>query len=283
MKHLWVIDDLSSTSLFYRNYTEDKIDPDLVSGLLSALHNFSEVELHQHGIESIMMGGLTWVYVESKEVHLLFIAADEKGVSPNVMKSRLEVIRNMFISEFEIDENWNKKFRGDVTPFLNFNDTTDLLVSQWFQAEKINSTADLFDMLGVFQQVFNLFINIIKLNFFGDNLKDINNFVKSALHELLSQKDLKSEPELQKIHYSFEDGWNIININPMQVNSQELLERALLRISDLMKLILVKKLGKMLTISSFQKELFPFLINNWKLMKKLNIDKKLMTIFLINQ
>ena len=55
------------------------IDQDLVSGLLSALHNFSEVELKHQGIESIEMAGLTWTYLDSKDIFLLLIAADDKG------------------------------------------------------------------------------------------------------------------------------------------------------------------------------------------------------------
>jgi len=55
MEHLWLIAKESSATIYYRNYTQEKIDPDLVSGLLSAFNNFSEVELHGTGIESINM------------------------------------------------------------------------------------------------------------------------------------------------------------------------------------------------------------------------------------
>ena len=79
MKHIWIIDDLSSTAVFYKNYTAMDLDQDLVSGLLSALHNFSEVELKHQGIESIQMSGLSWTYLDSKEYSLLLIGADDKG------------------------------------------------------------------------------------------------------------------------------------------------------------------------------------------------------------
>ena len=78
MQHIWMIEKNSGTTLFYRNYADIKIDPDLVSGLLLALNNFSEVEMRQNGIESINMGGLKWCYVHNPTFDILLISADSK-------------------------------------------------------------------------------------------------------------------------------------------------------------------------------------------------------------
>ena len=58
MKHFWVIYSQSSVSLFYKNYSDFILDPDLVSGFLSALNYFSESELDSQGIQSMEMTGL---------------------------------------------------------------------------------------------------------------------------------------------------------------------------------------------------------------------------------
>jgi len=173
MKHLWIIDRTQSSTLFYRNYSDIQIDPDLVSGLLSALSNFSETELKQSGIESVNMSGLEWVYLNDLHLNLMLIAADEKGGSPGVMLARLEVIKNIFVETYHITPEFFKKL-VDVTQFYSFAPTLDLLREQWKQAEKAMDAAALFDIMGVFQQIFNLFLSITKNNFFGEKYQSIS-------------------------------------------------------------------------------------------------------------
>lgn len=282
MKHLWIIDNESSTAVFYRNYSQTNTDPDLVSGLLSALHNFSEVELKSHGIESINMGGLSWVYLEDKQFNLLFIAADDKGTSPNVMRSRLEVIKNAFYSEFDLTaKKWKEIWHGRVVDFEKFKETSDIYNEQWMQAEKIATTAELFDMLGIFQQIFNLYLNILKLNFFGESYKDIIDKIQLSLKNVKELDQFKQDAEIKKIEFDEKQGWTVISINPAVANPDNL-QKVLLNITRTIKDLITLKLGPMLAIHSFTTEIFPFILGNWVLIKKLNLDKKLLSIFLIN-
>ncbi|MCP4764158.1 MAG: hypothetical protein GY870_20465 [archaeon] len=281
--HLWIIDRLSSTSVFYRNYSDGiKIDPDLVSGLLSALHNFSEIELqHNQGIESILMGGLNWVYVDNKDINLLFICADDRRMDPNITKSRLEVIQNAFIQEFNITvKNWKEDYHGGINRFEKFYKTSDLLLEQWREAEKVTSSAELFDLLGIFQQIFNLYINIIKLNIFNESYKTIIKEIKTTIKNLLISEKINEDSEIYKISFDEHSGWNIFTVNPLNIKDAGLLRKFLLLLTEQIRDLIAKKLGKMLVLDSFNKEIFPFILNNWNLVQKLKIERNLLSIFL---
>ncbi len=97
MKHIWIINQNSGTTLFYQSYSVSELDPDLVSGLLSALNTFSEVELKSHGISAIEMGGMKWVYLGKPDFGILLIAASDMSTNTPLTKARLEVISKMFI------------------------------------------------------------------------------------------------------------------------------------------------------------------------------------------
>src|SRR6056297_2735373 len=137
MKHIWIIHQKTSTNLFYRNYSEMNIDPDLLSGLLSALDNFSEVELKSQGISSIEMGGLRWAYSHHPELNLMLIATADKEAHAEIMKARLEVIYKEFISKYNITKHKMNTKMINVLQFEDFGDYLDELVVQWQQAEAL--------------------------------------------------------------------------------------------------------------------------------------------------
>ena len=281
MQHLWIIDNITSTTIYYKNYSQRKIDPDLVSGLLSALHNLSEVELKQEGIESINMGGLSWVYLDDKIYKILFIAADARGTNPQVLRFRLDIIKNAFFDKYKLTpEKWKEIWKGDIREFSNFDEIVDLYINQWMEAEKVVNTAELFDLIGVFQQILNLNSNIVKYKFRGRKYSKIISSIHEKIDNLKSIEQFQNDSEITKIDYNEEKGWNIININPYKVNGENLL-KVLLYITKYIKELIIENLGKDETVLSFSEELFPFLVNNWDLIKKLNLDKKLLNIFLL--
>lgn len=93
--NIWILDSDSGITLLYKAFLDMNVDEDLVSGLLTALNQFTKMEFKQ-GIDSVDMGGLKWVYLEDKETSLLFIAADSKDVNSNILKGRLNVIKQEF-------------------------------------------------------------------------------------------------------------------------------------------------------------------------------------------
>ncbi len=257
------------------------IDQDLVSGLLSALHNFSEVELKgAHGIESIQMGGLSWVYVDDKNYNLLLISADEKGTDPNTMKFRLEKILDAFVQRYELTpEKWEQTWNGNVSKYEDFEQITDEYISQWRQAEKVMSAAASLDLMGVAQQILNLFTNIIKNAFTSKKEKELHYMILKTLSKLLKHPEYQKDLEIQKITFDSEFEWNIITLNPVEVD-HILLEQILMRLIHEIKGIFLKYFNAPLYYENMSQEIFPYLISSWSLLRKLNIDKKIMSIFL---
>ena len=282
LKYFWVINDYNSIALFHRNYSDIVIDSDLVSGLLSALNSFSKEEIGQQ-IETISMIGLHWSYLEDKKNQLLFVAAADKGTDSHILKSQLQVLGNSFVKEFNVTPSMSMEFNGDVEKYETFAITADLLIQQWSEIDKITSTAELFDLLGVFQQIFHLFINIINLNFFTKKLLDkINNSIKSKLEEILNSDEFKDDMELQKIKFDYQNGgWNIFTVDPAKVSTGKKLQTLLLKLTTEIKNIILKELGRMVTLDSLRREIFPYMLNNWNLISKLQLQKKLLNIFLI--
>jgi hypothetical protein len=281
LKHIWIIDDLSSTAAFYKNYSAMDIDQDLVSGLLSALHNFSEVELKgTHGIESIAMGGLSFVYVDNKDYNLLLIAADEKGTDPKTMKFRLEKIMDAFVQRYELTpDKWKETWNGNVSKYEDFYEVTDEYIFQWRQAEKVMSAANALDLMGVAQQILNLFTNVIKNAFTSRKEKELHFQILKAVTQLLKNPEYQKDLEIQKISLDSDFEWNIITINPVTVD-YILLEQILLKLINEIKGIFLKYFNIPQFLQEMSQEIFPYLVSSWSLLRKLDIDKKMITIFL---
>ncbi|MHA1729403.1 MAG: hypothetical protein ACTSWY_11810 [Promethearchaeota archaeon] len=278
MKHLWII--YETFSVFNRDFsvTGFQIDPDLISGLLSALNYFSEIQLpNRAGIESINMGGLTFVYLIVKDYDLLFIAADEKDTSSNTLRSRLEVIRDSFIKKYDLTpEKWKAEFHGGKSDFEDFRRTVDVFVAQWKEAEKVISKAETFDLLGIFQQIYNICLNFVSTQ--DESIKilnDITSKIKNFITDIKNSNEFSDVPEISKINFD-DYSWEIININPTRI-SPVLLEKILLILTIELRKLMIEKFG----VIKFNTEINPFLLSNWGLIKKLQIDKKLLDIFLV--
>ena len=97
------------------------INEDLVSGLLTALNQFTIMEFKQ-GIESIDMGGLRWVYLLDKDSGLLYIAAGTKEDSAEILRARLNVIKQEFTRTYVEGDgtSWRKEWDGNVEKFYPF-------------------------------------------------------------------------------------------------------------------------------------------------------------------
>ena len=241
-----------------------------MAGLLSALNYFSELQLpSKQGIESIDMGGLTFTYLIEKDYNLLFIAADEKSTPSNTIRSRLEVIRDTFIREFMLTpEKWKGEYHGGVLDFSLFRKTADTLINQWKQTEKLMSTAESFDLLAIFQQIFNIFINQIK----EKNESEILSKIRDSISDIKNSEDFRDEKEIQKIQFD-----EIININPMLID-QILLENLMFRMAKEIRKIIINFSAQ--SMNDLQEEIYPFLLSNWNLIKKLKIDKPILNLFL---
>lgn len=271
----------SGITLVYKPFMDFPVNEDLVSGLLTALNQFTIVEFKQ-GIESIEMGGLRWIYILDKETNLLFIGADSKEVTTDTLRSRLDVIRHTFIQQYANEKNrWGSKWAGNVEIYKPFEKIIEEYYTQWKQAERITTVAEFFDMLGIFQQILNLVINVIEVHL---SKKKKNRIYKKidVMFQNYSQLDIvKKNPELSSITFQRKTGINIINIDPMNCD-MVIVEKQIINLITRMVEILKDEEGYFTSIKFFIEEnIFDYLISNFSLLNDLNLFIFLIKLFLI--
>ncbi|MFX1280118.1 MAG: hypothetical protein ACFFA3_11920 [Promethearchaeota archaeon] len=271
----------SGITLVYKPYMDFPVNEDLVSGLLTALNQFTIVEFKQ-GIDSIEMGGLRWVYIQDKETNLLFIAADSKEVSGDTLRSRLDVIRQTFIQQYANNENrWGSKWAGNVEIYKPFENVIDEFYTQWKQAERISTVAEFFDMLGIFQQILNLIINVIEGHYSEKKKKRIYKKIEQMFKNYTELEIVEKNPELSKINFQRKTGINIININPMNCDML-VAEKQLINLIQRMVEILKLEEGYFESLKLFIDEnIFDYLISNFSLLNDLNLFIFLIKLFLM--
>ncbi|MHA2009118.1 MAG: hypothetical protein ACXABO_14940 [Promethearchaeota archaeon] len=271
----------SGITLVYKPYMDFPVNEDLVSGLLTALNQFTIVEFKQ-GIDSIEMGGLRWVYILDKDTNLLFIGADNKDVSGDTLRSRLDVIRHTFIQQYANDKNrWGSKWAGNVEIYKPFENIIDEYYTQWKQAERITTVAEFFDMLGIFQQILNLVINVIEGHLSVKNKKKVYKQIEAMFKNYSKLDIVKKNPELSNITFQRKIGINIIGINPMNCD-MIVVERELINLIKRLVEILKNEEGYFPSVKLFIEEnIFDYLISNFSLLNDLNLFIFLIQLFLL--
>ena len=281
--NIWILDSESGITLLYKAFMDLPLDEDLVSGLLAALNQFTVFEF-QEGIESIEMGGLRWVYLNDKDLNLLFIAASDKSVNSEILKARLNVIKHAFIQDFVPDpESWNATWKGNTEEYLPFKKTIDEYYDQWLRVEKVSDIAEYYNILGVFQQILNLLINVIEAHV--SPLKKEKIYIQLTLMftNYLNHDYVKKNKELSKISFERESGINIININPENCDMLVVEKQIINLIRRIVHMIKFEE-GYHNSLRYFIDEnIFEYLISNLSLLNELNLFKFLLQLFLLKK
>ncbi|MHA1792744.1 MAG: hypothetical protein ACTSVI_08880 [Promethearchaeota archaeon] len=111
IQHVLIIHKNSGTCLFFKSYDQKVIDPDLISGFLSAVQSFGAELSGSRALEELKYGDYQIVLGEGDYVRIALVLASK--ASP-ILKSLVPE----FISKFEsIHADSLKKWRGDLTPF----------------------------------------------------------------------------------------------------------------------------------------------------------------------
>ena len=279
--NIWILDSESGITLLYKPYMDLPIDEDLISGLLAALNQFTTYELKE-GIESIEMGGLRWAYLEEKDANLLFVATSEKNISSNMLRARLNIIKQTFIEKFvsKDREEWKTLWKGNTELFISFKDTIDEYYSQWLTAEDISTIAEYFDILGVFQQILNLLVNVVEGHFTTEKKENIYIEIESMFTNYLSHKYVQSNPELSKFSFNRITGINIINIDPTNCDML-VVEKQIINLVRRITEMIKHEEGYYVTLHYFIEEnVFDYLLSNMALLNELNLFKFLLQLFL---
>ncbi len=278
--NIWILDATSGIKLLYKSFLKTDIDELLVSGLLSAFNQFTMTEFHQP-IESLEMGGFRWIYLSEPDLSLLFIAADMKTVSTDKLRSKLMIIQEAFINEYaKVWINRGKTWAGDVNVFLPFLEDIETYYYDWEDAEIVAQLADFFDLLGVFQRLFNRIYKIIFKKITGEEKENISNRIESIFNVFQKQDDVKDDPELRKIAFSREDGFNIISINPYGCDPI-IVKNNLVNFIVETTNIIREEIGVGLSLEYFREfKIFDYIFKNLRLLKDLYLDQFLLKLFL---
>ncbi|MHA1887610.1 MAG: hypothetical protein ACTSX0_06265, partial [Promethearchaeota archaeon] len=284
IKYLWVIEKESSKSLFFHARADEQVlDGMLLSGLLSALNSFSEAELGDTGIESIEMGGLRWVYLSNKSSNLMLVAVAEKLTRASLIKARLKVIHDMFMQKFQINNEFWRNWDYDISKFRQFSEILETLYRQWTEADQIMNVGMLFDLMGIFQQIFCIFINIINGNFSGLKrhivLERLNRY-KDKLNLWYQRQNLDDTYRVIEIFIPFIDlvtdeiifneapATNIFGLNPVGLDQDVLIPLFYLVLRHFQN-VLQRELGERVYLSIIKKEIMPYLLRKWDILKNL--------------
>ncbi len=278
---IWILENDSGIKLLYKSFLKTDADEDIVSGFLTAFNHFSVMEFNQ-SIDSIEMGGLRWIYISEPKYDLLFVAAGTKDMSTDILKNRLEVIKNAFIKEF--DKVWEKKghnWDGDIKIFNPFLKLIEDYYNQWEEVESLTLVADFFDILGIFQNLFIMLRNIIENKMYSKSKKEILTLIESHYKSYLNQKDFKTQPELKSITFSKDSWFDIIDINLIKCDKETVIKHLKSLLTQVVTVLKNVK-GTNLCLAYFREEkLYSYIFNNMILLKDLNLDMFLLELFLI--
>ncbi len=278
--NIWIIDINSGTTLLYKAFINLHIDEDLVAGLLTALNSLAAFEFKQ-GIEAILMSGYIWVYVEDREVDLLFIAAANKDEKAEMLRARLNIIKQAFIQEYVKDKDqWEKTWTGNITIFRPFKDTIDEYYQNWLAAESVTTIAEFYDILGIFQQLLFDLLGIVQNRLNVLSKDNIFAKIEIMFENYFANEYVKNNTELSKISFSREAGINIITINPNNCDML-VLEKQIINLMRRIVKTIREEVGFQESLNYFVQEgLFDYILNNISLLNQLNLDTFLLKLFL---
>ena len=278
--NIWILDSDSGVTLLYKSFMDLPVNEDLVSGLLTALNQFTIMEFKQ-GLESIDMGGLRWVYIMEKEANLLFVAAGPKDLHAEILRARLNVIKQAFIQEyFSEKEKPKKKWNGNVETYLPFKKIIDQFYSDWLAAETISTIAEFYDILGIFQQIFFDVLATIQKIPIGSKGR-VYNKIEKMFENYKNNEYVKNNPELSKISFSRDSGINIITINPNNCD-MVVVEKQIINLLRRVINEIKNEIGQNESLKLFLEEnVLNYILNNIDMLHKLNLDKFLLQLFLL--
>jgi len=278
---IWILESDSGIKLLYKSFLKTDADEDIVSGFLTAFNHFSEMEFKQ-SLDSIEMGGLRWIYISEPKYNLLFVAAGTKEMSTEILKSRLEVIKNAFIKEFE--KVWKKKghnWDGDINIFNPFLKLIEDYYYQWLEVEDLTQTADFFDILGIFQNIFIMLRNIIENKMYSKSKNEILNIVEQVYAEFKETEDFKCEPDLENITFTKDEFFSIIDINLIKCDKDLVIDNLKHLLTHVVNSLKEVK-GNNSCLKYFREEkVYSYIFNNMTLLKDLKMDMYLLELFLL--
>ena len=271
--NVWILEKKSGILLFQDKLGSIETEGDLLSGFLSAIYSFAEMEISS-GIESMEMGEYNMIYCLSHG--LLFVMAADKTDSSSNIKAQIDLIRDSFIDEFpglkEDHEGFLRKWHGNRDIFRKFMFTLRDLIGSWVEVEATTSIAEKMDFLEVFQQIFS---RIAKISF--PVFREISikaNLELKLMETIKAHKSVLNIEELSTIYDSEKTFLDVLSVNIF--NPELTVSTLKVTLRDLCKTILdvlKESMGKKNFGEEFRMHVLPYLKQDWDRIRDLGLDK----------
>ena len=271
--NVWILEKKSGILLFHDKLGSIETEEDLLSGFLSAIYSFAEMEISS-GIESMEMGEYNMIYCLSHG--LLFVMAADKTDSSSNIKAQIDLIRDSFIDEFpglkEDHEEFLKNWHGNRDIFRKFMFTLRDLIGSWVEVEATTSIAEKMDFLEVFQQIFS---RIAKISF--PVFREISikaNLELKLMETIKAHKSVLNIEELSTIYDSEKTFLDVLSVNIF--NPELTVSTLKVTLRDLCKTILdvlKEYMGKKSFGEEFRMHVLPYLKQDWDRIRDLGLDK----------
>ncbi|MFX1450762.1 MAG: hypothetical protein ACFFCM_07970 [Promethearchaeota archaeon] len=246
MYSIFIIEKNSGRVVFSKQFGKIVIDENLLSGFLTALYGFASGELDQTGIENIDMGGIRWVYHDSRGV--LYVSASEKEDSSEMLKSQLMAIGDSFSEYFNIESNFEElKWDGNMHKFSGFKEILEQIINDWEKAKRVQEAAALMDLLDVYQQIITTLGTSVNLG-----PEYTLNITELAFEEESGSWDIEILAE--------------INQNEFRERLKNILRNFLIMIKEALQ-------SEQLYKSMIRTHIYPILKNDWKRIRDLEVDE----------
>ncbi|MFX0072490.1 MAG: hypothetical protein ACFFAO_15505, partial [Candidatus Hermodarchaeota archaeon] len=221
-----------------------------------------------------------WIYAHDSKTGIIFIIADSLEMSTSVMKGRLKYIKDAFYQSFIVDNNNLSNWDGDAEKFRNFNEVIKDYYQQWIKAEKSSNLADFFEIIGILQEILLFSKKIIEKYGNEEQQKSIYSKIEEFLAYIKKQTDENNIQEINKLLFSRDTDFSVININPDNCDTDFVKDTIKNIIENIFKNI-KNEFGFNKSLDLFNEEgVFKYIITNYILIKNSNLDNFILKLFL---
>jgi hypothetical protein len=271
--NVWIVEKSSGILLFDEKIGSIETEADLLSGFLSAIYQFAELEM-ETGLESMEMGEYNLVYYVSHD--LLFVMAADKDDDLSDLQFKIRSIKDSFLEEFPEIEQEGKEFLQKWSKnrefFKKFKFPIRELVNSWIEVELTTSIAEKMDYAEVYQQIFSRIAKITLPLFRQTKIKKV---LEKRLSETLSAH--QSVLNIEELSHIYDSSSTFLDILSVNLFSNELTLTTLkTTLNDLCKTVLNvlrEYLGDSIFGEEFRTHILPYIKQDYNRIRELELDR----------